>query len=121
MLDIENAVAPYRSSNKLRVKIIEACLISLCTTAKDNKASSSIRDMDVLGPIILGASPVDWKLLATVHPTLPLHVVPKAYKRLFTKPSLDSPTAAVDLSQPPLAPPSSPRIITRSRNASSMI
>ena len=75
MLDIENAVVPYRSSNKLRMRIIEACLISLCTTVKDNKASSSIRDMDVLGPIIL----IDWKLLASAHPTLSLHVVPKAY------------------------------------------
>ena len=119
MLDIENAVVPYRSSNKLRMKIIEACLISLCTTVKDNKASCSIRDMDILGPIILGASPIDWKLLASAHPTLSLDVVPKAYKRFFTNPSLDNPIAPVELPQPPLAPPSPPGMTTRSRNAAS--
>ena len=82
-LDVDNAVVPYRSSSVLRRRIIEACLISLCSTVKGTKATSSTRDMDKIGPIILGASPIDWKLLATTHPTLPLHIVPKAHKKFF--------------------------------------
>ena len=40
--------------------------------------------MDVIGPIVLGASPIDWKLIAAAHPTMPTHAVPKAYKRFFS-------------------------------------
>ena len=52
--------------------------------------------MDVIGPIILGASPIDWRLLATVHPTLPLHVVPRACKKFFPRISLDSHLVTTD-------------------------
>ena len=118
MLDIESAVVPYRSTSTLRRRIIEASLISLCNTIKDTKASSSTRDMDVIGPIILGASPIDWKLLATVHPTMPLNVVPRAYRKHFPSGSNDNHDAMdhpPDTSTtPPSDPLATPRYNTRS-------
>ena len=39
--------------------------------------------MDVIGPIALKASPIDWKLIAAAHPTMPTNAVPKAYRRFF--------------------------------------
>ena len=88
-LDVDNAVVPYRSTSVLRRRIIKACFIALCSTVDGTKATSSTRDMDKIGPIILGAS-IDWKLIAITHPTLPLHIVPRAYKKFFPGISLDS-------------------------------
>ena len=48
---------------------------------------SSYMYMDVIGPIILGASTIDWSPLATVH------VVPRACWKFFPRISLDSPVA----------------------------
>ena len=73
---------------------METSLISLCTTVKDTKASSCVKDMDVIGPIVLGASPIDWKQIAAAHPTMPTHAVPKAYKRFFL------PTQTLEFSSP---------------------
>ena len=117
MLDIANAVVPYRSTNWHRRQIIETSLISLCTTVKDTKATSCVKDMDVIGPIALGASPIDWKQLAAAHPTMPIHAVPKAYRRFFsdTNPGVLPP----DPHEIPQAPPiqqEAPRYHMRPRN-----
>ena len=104
-LDIDSAVVPYRSTSVLRRRIIEACLISLCSTIEDTKASSSTRDMDIIGPIILGASPIDWKLMVASHPTHPPQVVPKACKRFFP---IVSPDNQADTIHPPDTSTTSP-------------
>ena len=117
MLDVDNAVVPYRSTNRHRRQIIETSLISLCTTVKDTKASSCVKDMDVIGPIALGASPIDWKLLATAHPTFPIHAVPKAYRRFFSDTSQE--VLPPDPQMIPQVPPfeqQEPRYHLRPRN-----
>ena len=111
-LDIDNAVVPYRSANRHRRRIIETSLISLCATVKDTKASSCVKDMDVIGPIVLGASPIDWKLVAAAHPTMSTHAVPKAYRRFFSNTNPEAPTPE------PQVPPDQeePRYHLRARN-----
>ena len=76
MLDVANAVVPYRSASRVRRRIVEASLITLCTTVADTKATSCVRDMDVIGPIVLESVPFNWKQLAAAHPTMPHHAVP---------------------------------------------
>ena len=73
----------YRSSSKLHRLIVETSLITLCTTVKDTKASSNVRDMDTIGPIILRAAQIDWKALAKVQPNLSNSIVPKTHQRFF--------------------------------------
>ena len=51
------------------------------------------RDMDVIEPIILAASPIDWRLLSIVHPTLPLNVIPRAHRKYFPGGSTDNQAA----------------------------
>ena len=117
-LDIDNAVVPYRSANRHRRRIVETSLISLCTTVKDTKASSCVKDMDVIGPIVLGASPIDWKLIAAAHPTMPTHAIPKAYKRFFspdTNPRVLVPPDPHGIAQAP-PPQEEPRYHMRPRN-----
>ena len=84
MLDVENAVVPYRSASRARRRIVEASLITLCATVADTKATSCVRDMDVIGPIVLDAVPFNWKQLAAAHPTMPPDKVPRAYRKFFS-------------------------------------
>ena len=84
MLDADNALIPYRSSSLLHRQTIEASLITLGNTIRHTKATSSVKDMDIIGPIILGASSIDWRLIAVAQPNLSLQVVPKAYRRFFS-------------------------------------
>ena len=79
---------------------------------KDTKASSCVKDMDVIGPIVLEASHIDWKLVAAAHPTMPTHAVPKAYRRFFSNTNPGAPTPD------PQAPPDQeePRYHLRARN-----
>ena len=84
MLDHENALIPYRSSSLLHRQTIEASLITLFNTIRHTKATSSVKDMDIIGPIILGASSIDWRLIAVAQPHLSSQVVPKAYRRFFS-------------------------------------
>ena len=40
---------------------------------------SSVKDMEIVGPIISGASSIDWTLIDIAQPNMSLQVVPKAY------------------------------------------
>ena len=84
MLDVDNAVVPYRSASRVRRRIVEASLITLCTTVADTKTTSCVRDMDVIGPIVLESVPFNWKQLAVAHLTMPHHTVPRAYRKFFS-------------------------------------
>ena len=82
-IDPSNALTPYRSTSKLHRLIVETSLITLCNTVKDSKATSNVRDMDTIGPIILRASKIDWKALAEAQPSLSHSIVPRTYQRFF--------------------------------------
>ena len=56
----------------------------MCKTIKGNKSSINNRDMNILGPIIIGASPIDWKVVSASQPSFNLNVVPKKYRRFFS-------------------------------------
>ena len=82
-MDPNNAIIPYRSTSKPHRLIIETSLIKLCNTVDHTKASSDPKDMVTLGPIILAASNIDWKLLAAAHPSLSHRFIPKAHRSFF--------------------------------------
>ena len=84
MLDPDNALIPYRSSSLLHRQTIEASLITLFNTIRHMKATFSVKDMDIIGPIILGASSIDWRLISVAQTHLSSQVVPKAYRRFFS-------------------------------------
>ena len=82
-LDPDSPVIVYRSSSRLHRQTIEGTMITLFNTVAHTKANSNVKDMDIIGPIILGASPIDWRLVAIAQPNLDRRVVPKAYRRFF--------------------------------------
>ena len=87
-MDPDNHVVPYRSDSKRRRLMIETPFITLCNTVANTKASSNTTDMDVLGPILLGASNINWKAVQRVQPNFnPLHV-PKRARKLFRNQSI---------------------------------
>ena len=114
MLDVDNAVVPYRSASRVRRRIVEASLITLCTTVADTKATSCVRDMDDIGPIVLESVPFNWKQLAAAHPTMPCHAVPRVYQKFF---STNDPTAITIGDPAPQTVLSSPRYNLRPRNS----
>ena len=89
--DIDSAKGkrPYLSTSLSHRLVIETCLISLCNTVNGNKATLNVRDMDIIAPIVLRASPVDWRVLSEVQPGLNIDIVPRKYRPFF--PQMKSP------------------------------
>ena len=85
-LEPANAVIPYKSNSLSHRLVIETCLISLLNTVPGNKASSDIRDMNILAPVILKASPIDWKIIAEIQPSFNPEMAPKTYRKFFSPP-----------------------------------
>ena len=83
-LEPSHAKVPYKSNSLSHRLVIETCLISLCYTVIGNKASSNNRDMNILAPIILRSSPVDWKVLSEIQPGFNPEVVPRTYRKFFS-------------------------------------
>merc|ERR1712179_494498 len=75
---------PYKSNSLSHRLVIETCLISLCKTVTGNKASSDNRDMNILAPIVLRASPIDWRVLSEIQPSFSPEIVPRTYRRFFS-------------------------------------
>ena len=82
-LNPDNHVVAYRSAILSRRLMIETALITLCNTVDHTKASSNVTDMDTLGPILLGASNINWKAVSKVQPKLNPLYVPKRHLGLF--------------------------------------
>ena len=78
-----DCLIPYRSNSLSHRLIIETCLLSVSNTVKGNKASSCNKDMTTIAPIILQASPVDWKIIAEAQPDLNPVMVPRKYRQFF--------------------------------------
>ena len=82
-LDPDNAIVPYRSTSKAHRLIVETSLITLCDTVSGTKVSSCNKDMKTIGPIILAASNIDWKLLASVQPAFNVQIIPRPHRKFF--------------------------------------
>ena len=81
-----DSLIPYRSNSLSHRLIIETCILSVSNTVKGNKASSCNKYMTTIAPIILQASPVDWKIIAVAQPDLNSVVVPRKYRPFFSSP-----------------------------------
>ena len=94
-----NHRVPYTSNSLSHRLVIETCLISLCKTIKGNTSSSNNRDMNVLGPIILRASPVNWKVISEIQPNFNSEMAPRKYQKFFSaqhqRSSMGNPTSAI--------------------------
>ena len=82
-IDPDNAIVPYRSTSKAHRLIVETSLITLCDTVSGTKVSSCNKDMKTIGPIILAASNIDWKLLASVQPAFNVQIIPRPHRKFF--------------------------------------
>ena len=83
-LEPSYARVPYKSNSLSHRLVIETCLISLCKTVIGNKASSDNRDMNILAPIVLKSSPIDWRVLSEIQPSFNPEVVPRIYRKFFS-------------------------------------
>ena len=82
-IEPKNCAIPYRSNKEVNRLIIEACLITLFTTVKGNKASSDTTDLKTLGPIVLRSSSLDWMVISSIQPNLDPMIAPKKYRKFF--------------------------------------
>lgn len=84
--DIDSVMGkrPFLSTSLAHRLVIETCFITLCHTANGNKATCNVRDMDIFAPIVLRASPVDWKVLSEAQPSLNMEIVPRKYRPFFS-------------------------------------
>ena len=84
-LDYERPLVVYRSNSVDHRLIVESSLISLCNTIEGNKASAAKKDMNLLAPMILKGTPINWRELAKVDPTcLSTQIVPRKYRSFFS-------------------------------------
>ena len=109
-LDPDRAIVPYRSTNKPHRLIVETSLITLCDTVSNTKVSSCNKDMNTIGPIILAASNIDWKLLATVQPKFNLQLIPKSQRRYFSTQSQMNNDLLIPLQDDPTHVPRPPEL-----------
>ena len=83
-MDTVSELVPYKSKSLSHRLVVESSLIASCHTIKGNKASSSTRDMDVIAPMILKGSSINWKSLVEAQPTkLRPEVIPTHCRRMF--------------------------------------
>ena len=83
-LEPSYARVPYKSNSLSHRLVIETCLISLCKTVIGNKASSDNRDMNILAPIVLKSSPIDWRVLSEIQPSFNPELAPRIYRKFFS-------------------------------------
>ena len=85
-LDTDRHLVVYRSNSKAHRLMVETSLISLCHTIEGNTASSSTKDMNIIGPMILKGAPLIWKDLIKVESLgLDPQLVPRKYRPFFSQ------------------------------------
>ena len=112
----EEEHVPYRSNSVTHRLLVETCLITVCQTVKGNKATAATKDIELIAPMILKGSPINWNVVAKAEPgCIDQRIVPKKYRGLFSH-STRNPSIPVELhdSAVPSEPPEAPRRHTRS-------
>ena len=91
-LDTVNGLEAYKSTSLPHRLVVETCLLTIGHKIKGNKASTSIRDMDTLAPMILEEAPIKWDELAKIRPPcLRTEKIPKKHRKFFTEDSSNPP------------------------------
>ena len=80
----------YRSNCLTHRLIVESSLITLCNTIRGNKPSAAAKDMNILAPMIVKGTPINWKILSKVQASsLNPMIVPRRYRSCFSPPDRD--------------------------------
>ena len=125
-LEPDDVLVPYHSTNKSRRLMVEASLITICNTVDNTQATSTTRDFDTIAPILLGASNIDWRMIATYQPSLNPKFVPRRHRGLFRSASnmnsthTDTSSGAIPC-PPPFLPSNYARYPLRSRTRTPII
>ena len=84
-MDTTSELVPYKSKSLSHRLVVETSLISASHTISGNKASSSTRDIDIIGPMILkGTSSINWKHIAEAQPRrFNTEVIPRHCRKFF--------------------------------------
>ena len=112
----EDEHVPYKSDSLTHRLVVETCLLTVCKTVSGNKASAATRDIDIIAPMLLKGSPINWKVIANAQPgCIDQRLVPKKYRGLFSH-ATRSPSVPEEFQDVPIpiVPPATQRRHTRS-------
>ena len=83
LMDLENPTHVYHSDCLNTRQTVEAALIYAAPTVKNNTASTSVSNNELVAPIICQSTKFNWAQLAQCIPDLPLKAIPWHKRHLF--------------------------------------
>ena len=82
----------YKSKSLTHRLVIESCLLKVSNTIRNNTSSAFSEDIDLLAPMILKGTPLDWEAISIAQPYFDQRAIPKKYKKFFS----NNPAAVID-------------------------
>ena len=117
-MNTDQQLVAYKSECKTHRLVVESCLMQMSDTIDNNTVSTFSADIDLLAPMILKGTPLDWEVVSKAQPSFDQRVVPMKYRKFFSNtPAVndDNATTPGQVIIPPIPPGSRQRPITRSQ------
>ena len=83
----ERPLVAYKSKSLTHRLVIESCLMKISNTIPNNTSSAFSEDIDLLAPMILKGTPLDWKAISIAQPHFNQRAIPKKDKKFFSNDS----------------------------------
>ena len=74
----------YKSKSLQHRLVIKSCLMKVSKTIPNNTSSAFSEDIDLLAPMILKGTPLDWEVISIAQPHFDQRAIPKKYKKFFS-------------------------------------
>ena len=71
--------------------------MQVCNTIDENTQSAFTPDIDILAPMILKGTPLDWNIVSIAQPNLCQRVIPKKHRKFFSNNSAASDNVTVSI------------------------
>ena len=115
-MDLRNPTQVFHSDCPNTRKTVEAALIHAAPTVKNNTASTSVTNDEVVAPIICRSTKFNWANLSRCIPDIPLKAIPKYKQHLFSNQTIQRPPRHLrtDSTGTPIAHSTRSRRIARS-------
>ena len=110
-MNTDQQLVVYKSKSKPHRLVVESCLMKVSNTIPHNTSSSFSKDIDLLAPMVVKGAPLDWEIISKAQPSFNQRVVPKKYKKFFSRNIVDA--AASDDSNTQANPSGQPVVATR--------
>ena len=118
-MNTDQQLVVYKSKSKPHRLVVKSCLMKVSNTIPHNTSSSFSKDIDLLAPMVVKGAPLDWEIISKAQPSFNQRVVPKKYKKFFSRNIVDA--AASDDSNTQANPSGQPDAATRRHTRSQVM